>query len=87
MNGYIVVGGIVLLVFGVAVFMWSYNQIQDFQTTLGQLGRALNSDAQARYADAQMTQIIGIVFAIAGIGALIFGAAKKQAAPKPSSAS
>lgn len=81
MNGYIVVGGIILLIFGVAVFMWSYNQLQDYQTSLGQIGRALSAEAQARYDELQMMQILGIVFGIAGIGALIFGAAKKQSKP------
>lgn len=77
MNGYILVGGVILLVFGVAVFVWSYNQIQDYQTTLGQLGRAFDKDTQARYDEMQMTQLIGIVLGVAGIGALVYGAAKK----------
>jgi len=82
MNSYIVVGGIILLIFGVAIFMWSYNQIQDYQTSLGQLGRVFSADEEARYNEMQIVQILGVVFGIAGIGALIFGAAKKQA-PRP----
>lgn len=65
--------------FGVAVFMWSYNQLQAYQTTFGQTCQGLNNETQASYNGLQMLQMqmIGVMLAIAGLGALIFGAAKK----------
>lgn len=73
------IAGVLLLIFGIGLFMYGYNQIQEFRSLgfLGQLGRAINPDLQKQYDDYQNFQYVGMASAVVGIGALIYGAAKK----------
>jgi hypothetical protein len=73
------IAGIVLIVFGIGLLMYSYNQIQEFRSLgfLDQLGRTINPELQRQYDDYQNFQYVGMAFAVVGVGALIYGAAKK----------
>lgn len=71
------IAGVILIAFGAVIFVWTYNMMADGQTSLGQLGRLANPILAAQYKDLQNSQLIAIPFIIAGIGALIYGAAKK----------
>lgn len=74
-----VIAGVILLIFGLAVFMYTYNQMVNFQNTglIGQFARALSPDIQRQYNELQLLQVGGMGFAVAGVGSLIYGAAKK----------
>lgn len=71
------IAGIILLLFGAVLFVWSSNQMSEMQGTLGQLGRAFSSNMQSQYQQYQYMQLGGVGFAVVGIGALIYGAVKK----------
>lgn len=71
------IAGVILLGFGVVLFMWASNQMSEGQTSIGQIGRAFSSNMQAQYQQYQYMQLGGIGIAVVGIGALIYGVAKK----------
>ena len=65
--------GLVLLVAGGLLFMVGYNGVQEYQTTLGQIGRAFSHGAQQEYqmfllleTGGGIVALIGFVLSIAG---------------------
>lgn len=73
-----IIAGVILLGFGVALFIWTSNQMAEGQTSLGQIGRTLSSSMQAQYQQYQYMQLGGVSFVVVGIEALIYGAAKTK---------
>lgn len=79
------VGGIILLVFGLMTYTFFQNQINESQTFMGQLGRAISSEQQAAYNMYQMFSLIGVVMSVIGVGLLIHGAVAKSKGKSQSS--
>jgi len=73
MRSGLLVFGIVLLVAGGLLFMLGYSGVQEYQTTLGQIGRAFSHSAQQEYqmytlmeTGGGIVALIGFVLSIAG---------------------
>lgn len=58
--------GLVLLVGGIAVALYGHQNMGEFETTAGQLGRALSEDAQQEYQTYSNMRIGGAVAAAVG---------------------
>lgn len=72
------IGGIVLLIIGVAGYISLQSNASDCQSLLGQVGRFISSDIAERCSLVSIGQIIfGIIFVV-GIGVLIYGAVAKR---------
>lgn len=74
---YMLLGGI-LLVGGALGFVWSSNNIAEYQTFVGQLGRALSDQVQQSYQEWQVVQYGSIAAAMVGIALVIYGAVAKD---------
>ena len=66
--------GIVLLVVGGLLFMMGYNGVQDYQSTLGQIGRAFSHSVQQEYQMYMLMETGGGIVALVGFVLSIAGA-------------
>lgn len=72
------IGGIILLIIGVAGYISLQSNVSDCQSLIGQAGRFISTDFAERCSLTSLGQIIfGIIFVI-GIGVLIYGAVAKR---------
>lgn len=67
--------GVLLLVLGGLAFMYAHQGIEEYSTSLGQLGRALSPDAQTQFEELQMIRLGGGITALVGFALTIAGAA------------
>ena len=70
--------GIVLLVAGGLLFMMGYNGVQDYQTFLGQIGRAFSQSAQEKYQMYILMETGGGILALIGFVLSIAGAVARK---------
>ncbi|MFP4633178.1 MAG: DUF3185 family protein [Halobacteriales archaeon] len=59
--------GAVLLIAGVVVALYAHQEIQEFETAFGQIGRALSSEAESEYQVLSVLRIGGAVSAVVGL--------------------
>ena len=71
------VTGIVLLVLGAIGFVYAQTQIGDYQTFIGQFGRALSKEMQTQYQMLQYILLGSAAIGVTGIGLTIYGAVAK----------
>lgn len=69
--GTVGVVGILLLIVGVVVALYAHQNMAEFQTTGGQILRALSEQQQDKYQNYSNIRIVGVVAAILG-GVLTF---------------
>jgi len=74
MRGGLLAVGIVLFVVGGLFFMVGYSGVQEYQTSLGQIGRALSQSAQQEYQMYTLMEIGGGLVAIIGFVISLAGA-------------
>ncbi len=67
MRAGLIAQGAVLPIIGWFVFMIGYNNVQDYQTTLGVIGRYLSSEAQQKYQMYQLMEAGGGILALVGL--------------------
>jgi len=79
MKGGVLAAGAVLLIIGFLIFWTGYSVVQQYSTSLGQLGLALSSEAQNQYQQAQLQVMIGGILAFIGFVVCIYGAAASPA--------
>ncbi len=70
--------GLILLAVGAVGLFYFWSDYQNLSTVLGQIGTALDPALKQRYNNEQMYIIGSIVAMIAGIGLLIYGAARTR---------
>lgn len=58
--------GLLLLVVGIAVALYAHQNMAEFETTAGQVGRALSEEAQREYRNYSYARIGGAVTAAVG---------------------
>ena len=75
MNTVLVVIGVLLLVGGVACAAIAYPTMKDYETTMGQLARALSEEAEEEYQTAVAMFWLGSCCGVIGLVLLILGAA------------
>lgn len=71
------VTGIVLLVLGAVGFVYVQTQIGDYQTLIGQFGRALSPEMQTQYQMLQYILLGSAAIGLVGVGLTIYGAVAK----------
>ncbi len=69
--------GIVLLALGAIGFAYAQSQIGDYQTFIGQLGRALSKETQSQFQTLQYMLLGSVAIGVVGIGLTIYGAVAK----------
>ena len=72
------VGGIILLIIGIAVYSYLQTTVSDCQSFLGQLGRFFSSDIAQRCQTVALIQIGSIFMGVIGLGIMIYGAVAKN---------
>ena len=74
-----IIAGMILLGFGLFLFVVSTQEIQKINSLglAGTAARVISQDVRDYYNMNQQISLLGIVFIVAGIGAAIYGAAKK----------
>ena len=78
MRGGVLAVGVILLIVGFFIFWNGYTVTQEYQTSLGQLGRFFSSEAQEQYSQGQLFTMIGGILALIGFITSIYGAAAKS---------
>lgn len=66
MNSKILIIGITILVIGTALYMIALTQLPEYETLIGSLTRAFDSDVQQKYDLLKLFQVIGPVAGVAG---------------------
>jgi GAF domain-containing protein len=61
----LIIGGLILIV-GVAVFLFSQQQVQQAQTLAGQAGRAVSQQSQSEYQMFSIARIAGGILVVIG---------------------
>jgi hypothetical protein len=66
--------GVILLVVGGLLYMMGYNGVQEYQTTLGQIGRFLSQSRQQEYQIYMLMETVGGILVLIGFVLSIAGA-------------
>jgi UDP-N-acetylmuramyl pentapeptide phosphotransferase/UDP-N-acetylglucosamine-1-phosphate transferase len=73
--------GVLLLLIGFVAFVYGYPTVQEFQTSLGQIGRLVDPDLQQRYQTALFTTEAGGLMLLVGFIVLVVGLASGHKEP------
>lgn len=82
MNRAMVVIGSLMLICGFGLALAAYPTVQDYQTTGGQIVRALDEEAQQEYESAVMVLRLGSCLGMIGLVLLIIGIAIKSSSQR-----
>lgn len=76
-TGYVAMGAIGL-VFTIPLLIYSLNGLAQFDTSLGQLARFYSAEAQQKYNEWQMLELLSVVFVVSSIISLAYGVIAKN---------
>ena len=71
-KGFAIFIGTILLIAGLLAYIWADDVTDEYETTLGQIGRAVDEDMREEYEQAKIIKSVGIVGAVLG-GVFILG--------------
>jgi len=65
--------GIIFLIIGGIIFFEGYNQVKEYQSTLGQIGRAVSESAREEYNTYKLMEEFGGIMLLVGFVVSIAG--------------
>lgn len=76
-TGYVAIGAIGL-VFAIPLLIYSLNGLAQFDTSLGQLAKFYSAEAQQKYNEWQLLELLSVVFVVSSIISLAYGMVAKN---------